>query len=191
MRTDPIAQRLARNLAELRGKVSLREMSARLGALGFKLLPSGVLAIERGTRRVDAGELVALAIALGVNPNRLLLPGITDGDDFSKETELAAGVTAPAVAAWRWACGDYPLPPQEWEPKRAAISRTQDFREVARPHDADSFDFDEMDQLRRDLGPVWDAAKAAGQKAGVPVGTVLRFLQFMQAWESFPSADGD
>lgn len=51
---------------------TLHEMSDRLTRYGRPILPSGLSKIEAGTRRVDVDDLVAIAAALGVMPDRLL-----------------------------------------------------------------------------------------------------------------------
>ena len=55
-------------------------------------------------RRVDADDLVALALALGVNPNALLLPPTVNGT-----IELTGHGEVPAEYAWAWADGRRPL----------------------------------------------------------------------------------
>jgi len=187
----PTSKRVAANITDLRGRLQQRDISARLAALGRPLAVSTLSKIEQGDRRIDVDDLVALAIALGATPNRLLLPGDVGDQDSDPVVELAAGISATPLAAWRWASGDLPLPPQPWEPSRAPSARTQDFRERNRPHDPDRFDFDELAPLRADLGPVWEALKSAAIKAGVPTETAIRFMQFMQAWDSIPTAGGD
>jgi transcriptional regulator with XRE-family HTH domain len=53
-------------------EISLRELSAMLAEYGRPILPSGLLKIEHGERRVDVDDLVALAEVLGTTPTRLL-----------------------------------------------------------------------------------------------------------------------
>ncbi|MGW6142136.1 helix-turn-helix domain-containing protein [Streptomyces sp. NPDC055140] len=128
-----VGQRLAKEVARLRGRTSVRELSSRLSKLGRPILPSGITKIEQGQRRVDADDLVALAVALEVTPTRLLLgPPPTDGTaddpahqeawewndwtDSSGKKRAAIPVIrlAPELAlepwdAWPWALGDVPL----------------------------------------------------------------------------------
>lgn len=110
----------------------MRELSARLTKLGRPILPSGITKIEQGTRRVDADDLVALAVALKVTPTRLLLgPPPTDGPHDPAHDEAWEWVDwedsqgrkrqpiplirlAPELAlepwdAWPWALGEAPL----------------------------------------------------------------------------------
>ena len=78
--------------------MSLQELSDRLTQVGRPILPSGLSKIESGDRRVDVDDLVGIAAALGVMPDRLLryadgtpmdgFPGMTK-DDY--EDSMAAG----------------------------------------------------------------------------------------------------
>lgn len=104
------------NVQRLRESAGLtkKELSERVGALGRSIPPLGVSRIEMGTRRVDADDLVALAVALNVHPAALLLP-----DTASPEmaTEVTAIGSVPARHAWEWAHGMRPLPvgdAQKW-----------------------------------------------------------------------------
>lgn len=99
-----LVSRNVRHLREER-KHTVRTLSALLGELGRPILPSGITKIEDGSRRVDVDDLVALAVALGVNPNRLLLPARADED----QVQLTPSTTAPAWDAWSWADGQAPL----------------------------------------------------------------------------------
>jgi transcriptional regulator with XRE-family HTH domain len=104
----PIAPRVAANIRALREdrRLTLDDLSNRLYALGRPIQRSGLSKIESGDRRVDTDDLVALALALDVTPNRLLLPGRSETE---AEVELTAGarpVALPWNLAWRWACGE-------------------------------------------------------------------------------------
>ena len=105
----PVGRYVIENLQELRElrRLSYRELSDKLEALGRPIPTLGLSRIEKGNRRVDADDLVALALALDVNPSALLLPRTGRGDD---EIELTAGRRASARDAWDWADGDSPLP---------------------------------------------------------------------------------
>jgi hypothetical protein len=50
------------------------ELSERLSAAGRPIPVLGLRRIERGERRVDVDDLVALAVVFGVSPERLLRP---------------------------------------------------------------------------------------------------------------------
>ena len=69
-RSDLSARYVIENLKQLRDarRLTYRELADRLAAIGRPIPTLGLSRIEKGTRRVDADDLVALAIALGVNP---------------------------------------------------------------------------------------------------------------------------
>ncbi len=104
----PTGRRVADNARRLRDGqgISVRALSERLGALGRPILPSGITKIEQGARRVDVDDLIALALALGVNPSALLLPAVSE----EESVELTPGMSASAWATWQWADGLAPLP---------------------------------------------------------------------------------
>ncbi len=128
-----VGQRVAKEVARLRGSTSVRELSSRLAKLGRPILPSGITKIEQGKRRVDADDLVALAVALQVTPTRLLMgPPPTDGtahdpahDEVWEDSEwvspdgtrrwsipllrLAPDLAMEPWEAWPWALGEVPL----------------------------------------------------------------------------------
>lgn len=70
------------------------------------MLPSAISKIENNQRAVRGGELVALALALGVSPIRLLLPAESVDD-----VALTHSFTVHWEQAWRWAVGELPLDP--------------------------------------------------------------------------------
>lgn len=99
---------VGRNVAELRRQRqrTVRSLSVLLDEqLGHKLIPSGITKIEQGSRKPGPSDLVALALALGVNPNRLLLPV----HDPHSEVALTPTITAKQFQAWAWADGKRPL----------------------------------------------------------------------------------
>lgn len=107
MRTPPgrklgsTGRRVAANLKALRGRVPVRELSDRLTTMGRPILPSGITAIEQGTRRVDVDDLIALALALDVTPNRLLL---TEEARLDQQVEFFPnGAGLDTKRAWDWA----------------------------------------------------------------------------------------
>ncbi|MEU7048081.1 helix-turn-helix domain-containing protein [Streptomyces eurythermus] len=103
----PTGERLRLNIARLREArgLSKKDLSQRVAELGRSIPPLGISRVEAGTRRVDADDLIALALALGVSVNALLLP--RDGDG-SESVDLAERVSLSAADAWRWADGDKP-----------------------------------------------------------------------------------
>lgn len=106
-----IGQNVIDAVAELRQArgLSLRGLSALLGDLGRPVLPIGLSRLENGQRKVDAADLVALAVALGVNPSALLLPRHVAADEV---VELTPAVRQRAALAWAWMDGRLPLPPE-------------------------------------------------------------------------------
>ena len=131
--TRPIGGNVAANMESLRkGKFSLRALEARLGELGRPILAIGLSRLAAGRRRVDVDDLVALAVALGVTPNSLLLP--RDAPPGT-EVELAPGIRVSAMAAWAWADGRMPLPagPADATPATERFARELDFARNARP----------------------------------------------------------
>jgi hypothetical protein len=136
----PTGDRVAANLSQLRGPVSLEELADRLDRLGRRIAPDSIRNVEQlgatRRRRVDVDDLVALSIALGVNPNRLLLPptsGVQEGVRLTSQVEI------PANLAWAWAQGDVPIEP--WAPGAVPDGASpaldlNDFRKRARPQDS-------------------------------------------------------
>ncbi len=89
-----------------RRRLGQQQLSDLLAGLGRPIPPTALSKVEAGERRVDADDLVALAVALNVSPTRLLLP---DGaaDD---QVELTPALSVDAAAAWEWATDRAPLP---------------------------------------------------------------------------------
>lgn len=105
---SPTDRQVALNLVRLRAMrgVSTTRLAAALKSAGRSIPATGITRIEKEQRRVDAGDLVALAAALGVSPMTLLLPW-PDDPDVEGEITGMDGVTARDV--WDWALGLYPL----------------------------------------------------------------------------------
>lgn len=106
--TDPTGRAVAANVRRIRDEVrgwSTYELSRKMGKIGRPIAPSALSKVERGERRVDVGDLMALALALRVNPNALLLPAVAEG---GIELTGAAG-ELPAGEVWEWAEGNRPL----------------------------------------------------------------------------------
>lgn len=148
LRLGPAGRQVALNLRDLRkerGRVSVYDLAKQLEAIGWPIQPSGLTRIEREERRVDVDDLVALAVALGVNPSALLFPRrIDDGE----EIDLTPAVSAKPWLAWAWADGQIPLP-GEGDPKGSAESRDLlEFELHSRPH-GDEPGPDAIDTMRR------------------------------------------
>ncbi|MCT2587916.1 helix-turn-helix domain-containing protein [Actinophytocola gossypii] len=103
----PTGHRVARRLGELRRErgLTLGQLEKRLTELGRPIQLSALSKTEKGERRVDADDLVALARALSVSPNSLLLPLQITADT---EVELTSAVVLQAEEAWTWALRDHP-----------------------------------------------------------------------------------
>lgn len=109
----PVGGYVVENLRHLREdvrKLSYRELSDELDRIGRRIPTLGLARIERGERRVDADDLVALAIALRVNPTALLLPHDGGEDD---PVELTPKYRRSMLRAWRWMQGEGPLPGED------------------------------------------------------------------------------
>lgn len=105
----PTGEAVRRNVQRLREAAGIqkKELAARTAELGRPIPALGISRIEAGTRRVDADDLVALAVALNVHPAALLLPESARPDATADVTALG---TVPARQAWEWAHGMRPPP---------------------------------------------------------------------------------
>lgn len=122
---------LASNVAHLRKARghTVRSLAVRLDELGCPIHSSGLTKIEQGKREPRVAELLALAIALGVSPNRLMLP--IDDSPIS----LTPKVDVNADEAWAWATSRRPLQTDPAENQTATDRRVQveDFRRNSLP----------------------------------------------------------
>ncbi|MGV9784837.1 helix-turn-helix domain-containing protein [Nocardia farcinica] len=105
----PTGETVRRNIKRHRERLNLTyaELSRRLDRIGRAIPVLGLSRIEAGGRRVDADDLVALAIALGVNPNALLLPPTNDSEHT---VVITGGPMENAADVWAWGNGKRPLP---------------------------------------------------------------------------------
>lgn len=85
---------------------TLKEQGRSLSADALNKIENGASAEPRAVRRVDVDDLVALALALGVNPSALLLPFT---DDPAEVIEVTGAGEVSAEQAWDWADGEMPL----------------------------------------------------------------------------------
>lgn len=116
--TDETGRTVAKNvrrIRELRG-LSTYELSRKLEKTGRPIAPSALAKVERAERRVDVGDLMALAVVLGVSPTTLLLP-----PDARRTAEITGAGEVDGRAAWHWAWCEQPLslPESEDEAERA------------------------------------------------------------------------
>jgi transcriptional regulator with XRE-family HTH domain len=117
-----------RALRQARG-LDLADLADRMNRLGQSLSLGGLSKLERGDRRVDVDDLMALAIALDVTPSRLLLPA----DATEEPAELTPELAVSSEEAWSWACGEARLPASaDVTLNLDALDR---FFEENRPHD--------------------------------------------------------
>lgn len=108
-----------------------------LEAAGRPIAASSITNIEAGRRRVDADDLVALAIVFGVNPSALLLPLETEGS-----VDITTGGTVAAATAWAWMDGQRPL--RLDEDAAAALEQWGKFMRIARPASRRRADMDHI-----------------------------------------------
>lgn len=104
---DPTGRTVADNVRRIRDEVrgwSTYELSRKLSDAGRPISASALAKVERGERRVDVGDLMALAVALEVHPAALLFPPSIDGD-----AEITGGGRIAAGIVWEWAEGERPL----------------------------------------------------------------------------------
>ncbi|WP_344969966.1 helix-turn-helix domain-containing protein [Salinactinospora qingdaonensis] len=126
----PTGKQVSANLHRLRTTrgLTVRELARRLtDNHGRSWTPGAVSRVESGQRRVDADDLMALALALNVAPTALLLPPDAEG-----ETQItgAAG-PLPSAHVWRWADGQWPL---TWSTDPEELRRQlMDFHLTSRP----------------------------------------------------------
>jgi transcriptional regulator with XRE-family HTH domain len=138
----PVGRQVIDNVRQLREarKLTYTELSGRLTKLGRPIPVLGLSRIEKGRRRVDADDLVALALALRVNPGALLLPrsAATGGEPVA----LTAATAYPAEEAWWWADGHGQLP--------VGDGSADDFLVHARPEYEVRGKVETLDRLARD-----------------------------------------
>lgn len=101
----PLGDNVMRAVKRIREdqRLPYTELSDRLASLGRPIPVLGLRRIERGERRVDVDDLVALARALSVPPAVLLFP-VGQAD----EVEVMPGLTIHPDLALRWFIGEEP-----------------------------------------------------------------------------------
>lgn len=133
--------------------------------MGRPIAASGITKIEQGTRRVDVDDLVALALAFDVSPNRLLLEPESD----NRRVALTDGVKLTRLQAWDWATGAAPIP------RRAHFNA--DFRRLNRPNEPEGAVLRDLPALEEKLKHVKDTIQAVVDKGSVTWDQVLEYLQ--------------
>ncbi|MEW2421269.1 helix-turn-helix transcriptional regulator [Streptomyces nigra] len=106
--SDPTGRQVAENVRRIREARgwSTYDLSRHLSEAGRPIAASAIAKVERAERRVDVGDLAALAVVLRVSPSALLLP-LNDAPQSTVEVTGAGQV--PADTAWDWADGQRPL----------------------------------------------------------------------------------
>jgi transcriptional regulator with XRE-family HTH domain len=102
---------VAANLRRIRRErdVTTAELAHRLAAIGQPIPDTSITKAEKGSRRVDVDDLPALALALGVTPNTLLMPQVDLGASGSRIARLTPAADGTAEELWQWAQGEKPL----------------------------------------------------------------------------------
>lgn len=100
----PVGNIAADNVKRIRERqrLTFAELSRMLEEIGRSIPPLGLRRIESGERRIDADDLVALAVVLNVSPLALLLP--TEASQLTSQ-----GQEYEPRVIWEWAQGHTPL----------------------------------------------------------------------------------
>lgn len=108
-RLDATGETVQANIKRIRDdvlRIPVTELSRRLGELGRPIPPLGLRRIEDGTRRVDADDLVSIAVALDVSPITLLMP---DSEDRGEQVVVTGGGEQSSEQVWKWLRAERPL----------------------------------------------------------------------------------
>lgn len=130
--TDPSGLTVAANVRRVREARgwSTYELAKKLKDGDRPISASALAKIERGERRVDVGDLMALAVALNVAPSGLLLPVGTD--PLEEVTVTGRRRSVVALKAWEWADGRDTL--DDPASGHAAYQARMLYRLYGRPH---------------------------------------------------------
>lgn len=131
----PVGERVIANVEELRQirGLSFRDLAARLAELGRPIGSAVLHRLSQGRRRVDADDLVALAVALGVTTDSLLLDRHARRDEMM---DLTPAFRQRADVVWAWADGREPMPAHQVDEGgvvRRTLAEQIDFATNARP----------------------------------------------------------
>jgi transcriptional regulator with XRE-family HTH domain len=168
----PTGRRAAETVAALRkrDRLSYRELSDKLKKLGRPIPTLGLSRVERGERRIDADDLVALAIAIGTTPNRLLLPGTAQQ---RVDVALTPGVEISEQLAWAWAQGKAPI-----EACQGVVptERVHQFLNRSLP-DHPGYQLPEIAPHLDAITEVTSLIKRLAEERGIPTMTLLAMVQ--------------
>lgn len=177
--SGPTSARVTENVERIRRArgLSQKQLTELLAKAGRPMLTTVVSKIERGERRVDVDDLAALATALGVTPNALLLPPTTAGD-----VDLTPAVRTSALNAWKWATGDTPLPEETAMPHgyEEAVRRRLSFREENRPYEASQASTMRLIVAHPELFAQLRDIAARAHAVGVPLPGLAQYLEAME-----------
>lgn len=138
--------------------------------LGRPMTLDVVTKLEAGQRRVDTDDLMALSLALGCAPNRLLLPGQAE---HGTKVPLTPLVTLPSAwRAWSWACGETPSPGVGLVPWDDYVK----FPAENRPHRGAALTKQQAERFEHVLEPLHQAVLKACS-AGVSAATVTTVVE--------------
>ena len=143
-----VGERVAAALKRLRRGTSTYELSRQLADIGWQIRPNGLTRVENGERRVDVDDLLALAVVLGVSPNRLLLPAFEEHPPGTlRAVPVVGNVVATDLDLWAWATGERPLVPLARMPDGALLPgaaplrhEAAEFRAANKPHEFAEFE---------------------------------------------------
>lgn len=185
---SPTAQRVAANTRAIRRQrgLDLAEVADRLRRLGHPIAVNTLSKIELGKRRVDAADLLALALALETSPVRLVLSADADQTDLA----VTEAVRATSLAAWRWAVGEEPLWGL-WGDAGTALDldRIHQFRSENRPHDTDDTTIETLAEHQHVLSQVAVAAHRA-RREGLPLSAIKSYLDLFDSTERLIAVAG-
>lgn len=171
----PTGERVADNVAAVRESARLqqRELAERMSERGRPMQASVISKIEKRDRRVDVDDLVTLALALDVTPNRLLLDHQAD----EHTVMLTPSCSCTSRASWNWATGRAPL-----DTTGADMEHIRKFRALNRPTERPG----SARELLRDPKAVEDVkpvllAVSAAVRAGHNPEDIIDFIRLVAA----------
>lgn len=182
MERGPVGSRFAANLRGLRRarEWDQARLAAELDDLGHPIGINSISRLEKGERRADVSDLVALAIALECSPSRLFLSDAAPDDG---QLALTANLSVEWHRAWAWAAGEHPLSDSSATsptgPRRLSdYAHDARWRAANRPDDLSGrVSADEV--LGADLGNVAGAIRDALLR-GIPAAVVFAYLDFLK-----------